>query len=180
MRQRVVIAIALANEPNVLIADEPTTALDVTTQAQVLDLLNRLVSDRGTAVVFVTHNFGVISEFCDRLMVMYAGKIVEEGSTRPVLKYALHPYTEALLQCIPDPRQRERPRLPSIPGSPPNLARLPRGCSFEPRCPIGKGVQDCIAIEPARTAVALQDDTIIAECHFAKERADRKSTSGHV
>jgi oligopeptide/dipeptide ABC transporter ATP-binding protein len=133
MRQRVGIAIALACEPDLLIADEPTTALDVTIQAQVLDLLRSLQSVFGMAVVFVTHDLGVVSEVCDRVLVMYAGQVVEESPTRPLFDQPRHPYTEGLLECLPSEHVGER--LRPIPGTVPAPGQLPAGCRFHPRCP---------------------------------------------
>lgn len=136
MKQRIVIAMALAGEPDLLIADEPTTALDVTVQAGILDLVRRLRDRHGSAVVFITHDMGVVSELADRVMVMYAGRIVEKGARSELFGDPLHPYTRALMGSIP-PLTGERPRrLPAIPGSPPSLLRLPQGCSFAPRCPV--------------------------------------------
>jgi oligopeptide/dipeptide ABC transporter ATP-binding protein len=171
MRQRIVIAIALANNPDVLIADEPTTALDVTTQAQVLSLLERLIEEHRTAVIFITHNLGIVAEFCDRVAVMYAGRIVELASAEHVFTAPTHPYSEALLECVPRPGQLRRGPLPAIPGFPPNLARVPAGCSFEPRCPVGHGVDRCreIAPEPVVTGDGSAGPST-AECHFVAER----------
>ena len=136
MIQRVMIAMALACRPRLLIADEPTTALDVTVQAGILDLVRRLRDRHGSAVVFITHDMGVVSELADRVMVMYAGRIVEKGARSELFGDPLHPYTRALMGSIP-PLTGERPRrLPAIPGSPPSLLRLPQGCSFAPRCPV--------------------------------------------
>jgi len=135
MRQRAVIAMALSCNPALLIADEPTTALDVTVQAQILDLIRRLRRDHKSAVVFITHDMGVIAEMADRVMVMYSGRIVERGTKSEILLEPRHPYTRALLDSIP-PLEGEKPRrLRSIPGSPPSLFNLPTGCSFAPRCP---------------------------------------------
>jgi peptide/nickel transport system ATP-binding protein len=135
MRQRAVIAMALSCNPALLIADEPTTALDVTVQAQILDLVRKLRRDHGSAIVFITHDMGVIAEIADRVMVMYAGRIVEKGSKPEVLAHPRHPYTRALIDSIP-PLTGERPRrLRSIPGSPPSPLALPKGCAFGPRCP---------------------------------------------
>lgn len=134
MRQRVGIAMALANDPDVLIADEPTTALDVTVQAQVLTLLARLRAARGLAVVFITHDFGVVSELCDYAAVMYGGEIVEEGRTSDLLSAPAHPYTKRLIDCVPLLGGGRR-RLPSISGLPPRLNAPPDGCAFAPRCP---------------------------------------------
>ena len=136
MRQRAVIAMALSCNPALLVADEPTTALDVTVQAGILDLVRRLRNRHGSAVVFITHDMGVVSELADRVMVMYAGRIVEKGARSELFGDPLHPYTRALMGSIP-PLTGERPRrLPAIPGSPPSLLRLPQGCSFAPRCPV--------------------------------------------
>jgi peptide/nickel transport system ATP-binding protein len=134
MRQRAVIAMALSCNPSLLIADEPTTALDVTVQAQILELIERLRRDFGSAVVLITHNMGVVAEVADRIMVMYAGRIVERGSKREMFKSPWHPYTWGLLESIP-PLQGPRPRrLKSIAGAPPSLLALPKGCAFGPRC----------------------------------------------
>ena len=134
MRQRVCIAMALANDPEVLIADEPTTALDVTVQAQMLKLLNRLRKDLKAAVLFITHDFGVVSEICDRVAVMYAGRIVETGPTQQVLSDPAHPYTRKLIDCVPVLGEPER-SLDAIPGLPPPVNDLPPGCAFADRCP---------------------------------------------
>jgi peptide/nickel transport system ATP-binding protein/oligopeptide transport system ATP-binding protein len=132
-RQRVMIAMALACHPRVLIADEPTTALDVTIQAQVLDLLMDLRDELGMAIVIITHNMGVIAETADRVLVMYAGRIVEQAPVAALFDSALHPYTTGLLGCVPTLEQ-ERPRLLAIPGALPDPGRRPPGCRFAPRC----------------------------------------------
>ena len=135
MRQRAVIAMALSCNPALLIADEPTTALDVTVQAQILDLIRKLRRDHKSAVVFITHDMGVIAEMADRVIVMYSGRVVERGTKPEILLEPRHPYTRALLDSIP-PLEGVKPRrLRSIPGSPPSLFNLPKGCSFAPRCP---------------------------------------------
>jgi oligopeptide/dipeptide ABC transporter ATP-binding protein len=175
MRQRVLIAMALANQPEVLIADEPTTALDVTTQAQVLDLLARLAAERGAAIMLITHNLGVVAEFCSTVQVMYAGRIVERGAIEDVLARPTHPYTEALLASVPHPGGRGRARLPAIPGFPPSLAELPPGCSFEPRCPLGHGREVCVADAPPALELDGAAGPVIAECHFAAERLGAKA-----
>jgi peptide/nickel transport system ATP-binding protein len=135
MRQRAMIAMALALDPDVLIADEPTTALDVTVQAQILALIERLNRERGLATVLITHDFGVVAEAADRVLVMYAGRVIEEGTLDEIFYDPQHPYTWGLmgsLTRIDRPRPR---RLPQIGGSPPSLLDLPAGCSFRHRCP---------------------------------------------
>ncbi len=134
MRQRAVIAMALSCNPVLLLADEPTTALDVTVQAQILDLLRRLRENFGSAIVLITHDMGVVAEIADRVLVMYAGRIVESGRRADIFARPGHPYTMGLLDSIP-PMRGDRPRrLPSITGSPPMIGRLPVGCPFQPRC----------------------------------------------
>ncbi len=134
MRQRVVIAMALVCNPQVLIADEPTTALDVTIQAQILKLLKELQTEHGTSVVFITHDLGVVAQIADDVAVMYLGRVVEKASVRQALKSPLHPYTMGLLQSLPGVGQRGE-RLSAIQGSVPSLSRIPPGCPFHPRCP---------------------------------------------
>ncbi len=134
MQQRVMIAIALASEPALLVADEPTTALDVTIQAQILDLLVGLKRQLGMAMLLITHNLGLVADLADRVAVMYAGQIVEEGPTRELLRSPKHPYTRALLRSVPDIRHPVN-RLSVIPGVVPSLGQWPTGCRFAPRCP---------------------------------------------
>ena len=135
MRQRVVIAMALVCTPQILIADEPTTALDVTIQAQILRLIKELQEANGASVIFITHDLGVVAQIADDVAVMYLGRIVERGSVRQVLKTPAHPYTVALLQSIPAGGHARRGRLPAIAGSVPALTAIPPGCPFHPRCP---------------------------------------------
>lgn len=135
MRQRVVIALALCAEPSLVIADEPTTALDVSVQAQIIALLKRLCRERGTAVMLVTHDMGVIAEAADRVAVMYAGRLAELGPVREVLTQPRHPYTQGLMGSTPL-ASKGQPRLHQIPGAMPRLGKIPTGCEFNPRCPI--------------------------------------------
>ncbi len=134
MRQRVMIAMALACNPSLLIADEPTTALDVTVQSQILQLIKELKNEFGSAVIIITHDLGVIADIADRVLVMYSGRIVEAGDTRQLFYDPLHPYSWGLLGSIPSIDQPRVARLPAIPGLPPSTAHLPAGCTFRPRC----------------------------------------------
>jgi oligopeptide/dipeptide ABC transporter ATP-binding protein len=173
MRQRIVGAIALAGGPKLIIADEPTTNLDVTIQAQYLDLLKDLQKETGVAIIFVTHNLGIVARMCDRMAVMYAGKIVEHGSVRNLFNAAKHPYTRALLGSIAKLGSKEP--VYAIPGQPPNLARLPPGCAFHPRCP--NAMPRCAIQEPAETRF---DANWTARCWLAaaqpaKEEYDNAS-----
>lgn len=145
MLQRVMIAIALSCGPKLLIADEPTTALDVTIQAQILLLIKRLRRDTGMSVLLITHNFGVVAETCDRVSVMYAGEIVESGSVGDILGNPLHPYTKGLMETIPGSGKRGRP-LKTINGMPPNLMEEIPGCPFAPRCPLTE--EACFGLRP--------------------------------
>ena len=133
MQQRIMIAQAISSNPELLIADEPTTALDLTIQAQVLNLLKNLQKELSLTVLLITHNFAIVTENCDRVSVMYAGRIVETAPARVLIESAAHPYTQALINCIPRPDRRKQ--LPVIHGSPPRLYDPPTGCSFAPRCP---------------------------------------------
>jgi oligopeptide transport system ATP-binding protein len=139
MRQRVMIAMALSCNPEILIADEPTTALDVTIQAQILDLIRELQKQHGTAVILVTHNLGVVANLCRRMLVMYAGRIVEEGTVESLFAQPQHPYTLGLLNSIP---RGDVERLQAIEGQPPNMTHPPPGCPFHPRCPFRRDVCD--------------------------------------
>ncbi len=151
LRQRAMIAMALAGGPQVLIADEPTTALDVTVQKQILELLARLGGELGLALLFITHDLGVVAQIADRLAVMYAGRLVEEGPMADVLRRPRHPYTEGLLRASPQLRRR---KLEPIPGTVPRLDALPPGCAFEPRCPYRK--EECSAAVPEMRAAAAE------------------------
>ena len=145
MKQRVVGAIAMSCEPSVIIADEPTTALDVTIQLQYLRLLKDIQAETGLSIIFITHDFGVVARMCDRVAVMYAGRIVEEGSVRDIFNNPSHPYTEALIQSVPKLEEKVE-RLYSIEGQPPLLSNLPNGCRFADRCPHAKEI--CTADYP--------------------------------
>jgi oligopeptide/dipeptide ABC transporter ATP-binding protein len=134
MRQRVVGAIAISRSPNILIADEPTTSLDATIQLQYLRLLKDIQAESGAAIIFITHDFGIVARMCDRVAVMYAGKMVEQSQVEPLFDDPAHPYTEALLKSVPD-LDLDVDLLPSIEGQPPSLDNLPPGCAFAPRCP---------------------------------------------
>ena len=164
-RQRVMIAMALACRPRLLIADEPTTALDVTIQAQVLDLLMDLRDEMGMAIMIITHNMGVIAETADRVLVMYAGRIVEEARVEKLFDAPLHPYTRGLLDCVPTLEQ-DRARLVAIPGALPEPARRLAGCRFAPRC--SRAIEACTAAIPALLSHA---DNHSAACIRIGERA---------
>ncbi len=168
MRQRAMIAMAISHRPKVLIADEPTTALDVTVQAQVLDVLRHVQQDTSSAIVLITHDLGVIAEMADRVVVMYAGRVVETGETTTIFRDSRHPYTRGLLACLPR-LELEGQQLPAIPGSPPNLVDAPAGCAFHPRCRLRRGRHHCVAQAPALAEVAVGHR---AACHFWEELAD--------
>ena len=154
MRQRAMIAMGLSTSPSLLIADEPTTALDVTIQAQILELLRTLNRDYGTATILITHNLGVVAGMCDRVIVMYAGRVVEQGRTEDVFARPEHPYTWSLLRSIPRLDADEHEPLKPIDGSPPDMIRLPTGCKFTPRCPFA--IARCAKEEPELLAVRDQ------------------------
>jgi oligopeptide/dipeptide ABC transporter ATP-binding protein len=167
MRQRIVGAIGISCEPKLLIADEPTTSLDLTIQAQYLKLLSDLQREHGLALIFITHNLGIVAKMCDTLAVMYAGRVVEYGPVSRIFNDPIHPYTRALLNSIPrmtDPDQR----LTAIEGQPPDLSALPPGCSFAPRCP--NAMPRCrseeppaFAPEPGRSARCWLAEGIVAD-----------------
>ena len=140
MRQRVMIAMALANKPRLLIADEPTTALDVTIQDQILRQLRELEEEFQTSIVLITHDLGVVAELCDRVVVMYGGLIMEEALIDDIFENPSHPYTMGLIASIPDPQQDKSVRLQPIPGSPPDMTNPPKGCPFAPRCPYARAI----------------------------------------
>jgi oligopeptide transport system ATP-binding protein len=171
MRQRVMIAMAIALDPKVLIADEPTTALDVTVQAQVMDLLKDLQRETGMGLVLITHDMGVVNEVADNVAVMYAGRIVERGTVDAVFTDPGHPYTEGLMKSIPQVEAKGG-RLQPITGQPPNLARIPSGCPFHPRCPrrrIGAAAlpgRDCAVDRPPLRLVVPGRE---AACHYSEE-----------
>jgi oligopeptide/dipeptide ABC transporter ATP-binding protein len=167
IQQRVMIAIALAGDPKVLIADEPTTALDVTIQAQILALLTDLKRRLGLAVLFITHDLGVAAGLADRIAVMYAGRIVEQTSTAGLFEHPAHPYTEALLRAVPRVDRPSR-RLFAIPGQPPPATQWPAGCRFHPRCP--HAWDRCRAAEPAMLPTG---DGHLARCWLVEEPARR-------
>ena len=170
MRQRVMIAMALSCDPELLIADEPTTALDVTIQAQIMELLASLQQRLGLAILLITHDLGVVAEFCERVIVMYTGRVVEESPVRELFANPAHPYTRGLLKSLPsvsagDPAAPRR--LPTIKGMVPSIANLPPGCKFNPRCP---DVMDiCLGKEPARMIVSPGHD---ARCYLHGDEAD--------
>jgi len=154
MRQRAMIAIALACEPKVIIADEPTTALDVTIQAQILDLLRDLVDERGTALILITHDLGVVAGMCERVQVMYAGTVVETGDAVPIFASPRHPYTLGLLQSVPRLDTGRRQALHPIEGAPPNMLTEPVSCPFAPRCRYAQ--EDCLASVPLLRSIGEQ------------------------
>src|SRR6476619_7572157 len=171
MRQRVMIAMALLNSPELLIADEPTTALDVTVQAQILDLLNDLQSEFGTAIVLITHDLGVVADMADDVLVMYAGRAVEYGTSQEVLAAPTHPYTWGLLESIPSV-SAEAEMLRPIRGNPPSLVHLPSGCSFHPRCPYVDRVQGNLCrTELPELLRRDSNGTDASRCHLADPEA---------
>lgn len=173
MRQRVVIAMAIANNPDVIIADEPTTALDVTIQAQVLEVLQKAQKETGAALIFITHDLGVIAGMADDIIVMYAGRVVEHATVEDIFYRPVMPYTMGLLGAIPRPDKAKADRLVPIPGSPVNLADLPQGCPFAPRCPLVTDI--CRTSEPPLMEVSGRDGQLVA-CHRSQEIMDRKLT----
>ena len=162
MRQRVMIAMSIACDPDILIADEPTTALDVTIQAQILELMQELQKRTGTAIIMITHDLGVVADMADRILVMYAGKAVEYGTVDEVFYQPSHPYTWGLMDSLPRHDMTEKGELCPIKGQPPSLIQVPPGCSFNPRCPYAKDI--CRVEVPASRSI---EGTHVAACHFA-------------
>ena len=168
MRQRVVIAIALSCNPSLILADEPTTALDVTIQAQILELLRTVIRERNAAVLLITHDLGVVAGMCERILVMYAGSIIEEAPRRDIFYDPRHPYTIGLLKSVPRLDRPREARLPQIEGLPPDLARVPPGCAFHTRCPFATDL--CRRVTPELRAVGAGHRVA---CHYeiTKEQA---------
>ncbi|HEX8473629.1 MAG TPA: ABC transporter ATP-binding protein [Pyrinomonadaceae bacterium] len=164
MRQRVMIAMALSCEPELLIADEPTTALDVTIQAQILELIKKLKQDTGTSVILITHDLGVVAGMTDHIIVMYAGKVFEQSPTRELFSCPGNPYTKGLLRSVPDPAHEEGKALYQIPGLPPDVAHLPPGCPFNPRC--DRAEEICRREFPPFVQINTEHFSL---CHFAEE-----------
>jgi peptide/nickel transport system ATP-binding protein len=176
MRQRVMIAMALSCNPDLLIADEPTTALDVTIQAQILELIGKLKDDFGSAVVMITHDMGVVADVADRVCVMYAGRVVEQGTKRDLFYDAQHPYTWGLLGSIARLDRPKPRRLTAIPGTPPSLINLPQGCAFGPRC--AHRFDRCIEVPELRDR--LGETAHLDACHLdPAAKAARRETAIH-
>jgi len=175
MRQRAMIAMGLANAPSILIADEPTTALDVTVQAQILELLADLNQELGTAIMMITHNMGVVAGLCTRVLVMYAGQIVEQGPVDQIFENPQHPYTWSLLKSIPRVDALRHERLRSIEGLAPDLLRPPKGCRFHPRCPFR--VEKCLTDLPPLTEVKPDQ---LAACWVTMDRAKKEMGADHL
>ena len=167
MRQRVMIAMALSCKPELLIADEPTTALDVTIQAQILELIKTLKRETGTSVIMITHDLGVVAGMTDRIMVMYAGRVFETAPTAELFARPSNPYTAGLLASVPDPTDDSHAELYQIPGLPPDVARLPPGCPFAPRCARAESI--CREEFPPLVQLTPQHQSL---CHFAQDLYD--------
>ena len=184
MRQRIAGAIALAGTPKIVIADEPTTSLDVTIQAQYLDLLRKLQADTGVGLIFVTHDLGIVAKMCDEVIVMYAGRAVEQGPVRDIFTQPAHPYADALIRSVP--KLGSRTPLYRIDGQPPDLSDLPAGCSFAPRCPVAD--ERCHAEEPPLLEIGIDHKAAcwkldefaatITEPAYAVERAPQVGEVG--
>jgi len=172
MRQRAMIAMAIANSPSLLIADEPTTALDVTIQAQVLEVLKRVQEETQAATIMITHDLGIVAEMCDRVLVMYAGHIVESGDVHSIFQNPRHPYTVGLMDSLPKLTEDEEWLRP-IPGSPPSLINIPPGCPFHPRCFLSQGRLRCREeLPPLRPTESAEHG---AACHFSEELIGHRS-----
>jgi oligopeptide transport system ATP-binding protein len=176
MRQRVMIAMALLCEPDVLIADEPTTALDVTVQAQIIALMRDLQRDHGTAIVLITHDLGVVAGLCDDVIVSYGGRVMEHGSAEAIFYHPTHPYTVGLLGAIPRIEQAERD-LVAIPGAPPNMARLPPGCPFSERCTLSEA--RCMSTRPVLSPTPGRPDVLRA-CHKSPAEVTLHASEANV
>jgi oligopeptide/dipeptide ABC transporter ATP-binding protein len=171
MRQRAMIAMSIANSPSLLIADEPTTALDVTIQAQVLEVMKKVMAETHAATILITHDLGIVAEMCDRVIVMYGGRVVESGEVHTIFQNPRHPYTIGLMNSLPKVTEDED-RLEPIPGAPPSLINLPTGCAFHPRCFHSKGREKCRTDIPV---LASAGDGHAAACHFSDELAGFQS-----
>ncbi|MBV8480149.1 MAG: ABC transporter ATP-binding protein [Actinobacteria bacterium] len=172
MRQRAMIAMSIANSPSLLIADEPTTALDVTIQAQVLEVLKTVQAETSAATILITHDLGVVAEMCDRVLVMYAGRIVESGDVNTIYSSPRHPYTIGLLDSLPKLTEDEEWLRP-IPGSPPSLINRPSGCAFHPRCFLTQGRVRCREENPPLREAGSPEH--LAACHFSEELVGHQS-----
>ncbi|MEV6790613.1 ABC transporter ATP-binding protein [Streptomyces sp. NPDC051320] len=172
MRQRAMIAMALVNNPELLIADEPTTALDVTVQAQILDLIRDLQKEFGSAVVIITHDLGVVAEIADNLLVMYAGRCIERGSAEQVFYQPQHPYTWGLLGSMPRIDREQTERLVPVKGSPPSLINVPSGCAFHPRCPYADVPKDNIT-RTERPELRQITDGHVSACHMTQAQREK-------
>ena len=166
MRQRVMIAMALACDPDILIADEPTTALDVTIQAQIIELMQEMQEKNGNAIIMITHDLGVVADMADKIMVMYAGHPVEFGTADEIFYESRHPYTWGLIRSIPEQATDEKKPLTPIHGNPPSLVNLPQGCAFAPRCPFATEL--CHKERPKKF---VMDNGHYSECHYADDDA---------
>jgi len=174
MRQRIMIAMALLCQPDLLIADEPTTALDVTVQAQTMALLRDLQREFGTAIVLITHDLGVVAGLCDEVMVLYGGRVMEQGSAEQIFYRPTHPYTIGLLGAAPR-LEHQGDRLLAIPGMPPSMARLPAGCPFSERCALAQ--PRCSTERPA--LAAANDEQVLRACHRTPEDARSQGWTPH-
>ena len=172
MRQRVMIAMALLNNPDLLIADEPTTALDVTTQAQILNLIRRLRSEFDSAIILITHDLGVVAELCDDVLVMYTGQVLEQGDVDTIFEHPAHPYTWGLMGCLPC-LNLDSERLQNIPGMPPSLIHPPAGCVFHPRCAYAMPI--CHKVPPPLAPICSESSQHLAACHLDPDFREQES-----